>query len=158
MSSGGLYVTNDSRTAIAWYKVYLLLTAVSTVLVGLTQAGVPPFGDLGSLAAAAMVVALFGVASLAYWYDVRRRRRRREQEPPDLLVSLDEEIPLEEGMEEDERGTDDRNGTGDDENGTGDDESETGGEENGTGSDENEIDGGNRIDDRNGTRDGDDRG
>lgn len=103
-----LYVTNDPRTTVAWYKVYLALTAVSTVLVGLTQVGVLPFGDLGPHAAAGLVVALFAVVSLAYWYDVHRWRRRNEDEPPDFLVSLGEEIPFEVCGED---GTIDRNGT-----------------------------------------------
>lgn len=95
-----LYVANDPRTTVAWHKVYLLVTAVSTVLLGLTQVGVPPFGDLRPLTAAALIVALFAAVSIGYWYDVYRWRRQNEEDPPDFLVSVDEELPYEEGEDD----------------------------------------------------------
>jgi hypothetical protein len=70
------------------------------------------------------------MASLAYWYDVRRWRRRSDDEPPDFLVSLGEEIPFEvrdedgtinEDRTSDEDGTNDENET-DDVDGTGEDD------------------------------------
>jgi hypothetical protein len=107
-----LYLTNDPRTTVAWYRMYLVLTVVSTVVIGLTQVGIPPFDDLGPVGAAGVIVALFAAASLTYWYDVRRWRRRNRDEPPDFLVSLDEEIPFEERKENGNRetGRDDENG------------------------------------------------
>jgi hypothetical protein len=87
------YVANDPRTMIAWHKVYLVLTVVSTVLLGLTQVGVPPFRELRPLTTAALIVALYAVASVVYWYDVYRWRRRNENKPPDFLLSVDEELP-----------------------------------------------------------------
>lgn len=136
---------NDPRTTVAWHKVYLALTVLSTVLVGVTQVGVPPLDDIGPHAAAALVVALFAIASLAYWYDVRRWRRRNEDELPDFLGSLGEEIPFE---EQDANGTGEENGT-DGGNGTGDDGGtvvETGTE------DENETDDDNGTQNENGAR------
>jgi hypothetical protein len=91
-----LFVTNDPRTTVAWHRVYLTLTALSAVFVGLTYVGVSPLGDLDPVVAAGVVVAVLAVASIAYWYDVRRSRRRNEGEHPDFVVSLDEEIPFEE--------------------------------------------------------------
>lgn len=90
-----LFVTNDPRTTIAWHRVYLALTAVSALLLGLAQVGVPPLGGLRPLTVAALIVAMFAVASVGHWYDVRRSRRRNEEEPPDFLVSLEEELPTE---------------------------------------------------------------
>lgn len=101
-----LYVANDPRTAVSWHKVYLALTAISTLLLGVTEAGIPPFGDLRPLVTATLIVTLFAAASVAYWYDVYRWRRRTEEDPPDFLVSIDEEVPDEEGAED---GKDDHN-------------------------------------------------
>lgn len=108
-----LYLTNDPRTTVAWYKVYLVLTVVSTVVIGLAQVGVPPFDGLGPVGAAGVVVALFAAASVAYWYDVRRWRRRNADEPPDFVVSLDEEIPFEEREGDDGGKRNDENGPND---------------------------------------------
>lgn len=90
-----LYVANDPRTTVAWHKVYLVLTVVSTVLLGLMQVGVPPFGELRPLTTAALIVALYAAVSVGCWYDVYRWRRRTEENPPDFLVSVDEELPNE---------------------------------------------------------------
>lgn len=104
-----LLVANDPRSRVAWHKVYLALTVVSSLLLGLTQAGVPPFGELRPLATATLIVALFAAASVGYWYDVYRWRRRAEENPPDFLVSMDEELPYEDG-EGGENGKDGENG------------------------------------------------
>lgn len=91
-----VFLANDPRTTVSWYKVYLGLTAVAAVLVGLVQFDVPPFDRLGPIVAAAVVVGLFAIASIGYWYDVYRWRRRTEETPPDFLVTLEADVPLEE--------------------------------------------------------------
>lgn len=98
-----LCVANDPRATVAWHKVYLVLTVISTLLLGLAQVGVPPFDDLRPLTTAALIVAMFATASVAYWFDVYRWRRRNEGNPPDFLVSVDEKLPTEEwGNDRDE--------------------------------------------------------
>lgn len=98
-----LYVRNDPRTTIPWYRVYLALTVVSTVLLGLAQADVSSLGALSPIAMAALIVVIFAMASVAHWYDVFRWRRRTEEEPPDFVVSVDEEVPYEEREEREDR-------------------------------------------------------
>ncbi|MFC4448247.1 hypothetical protein [Halorussus aquaticus] len=80
-----------TRTRVAWYKVYLALTAFSTGLLGLVLYDVPPFGGLTPVAVSALIVALFAVASVGYWYDVSRGRPS-EETPPNFLRTLDEEV------------------------------------------------------------------
>lgn len=100
------------RTQVAWHKVFLALSALSTALLGLAMYDVPPFGDLTPVGVSALVVALFAAASVAYWYDLRRRRRRTEDAPPDLRETLGEEVSYREnGIDGEERtGEDDRDG------------------------------------------------
>jgi len=100
-----VFLANDPRTTVAWYKLYFALTAVSAVFVGLVRLDVPPFDRVGPLAVAALVVGLFAIASVGYWYDVYRWRRRTEDAPPDLPVTLGVDVPLEE-REEDKTGKD----------------------------------------------------
>jgi hypothetical protein len=100
-----VFLANEPRTTVPWYKVYLVSTAVSAVLVGLVQFGVPPFDRVSPIAAAALVMGLFAVASLGYWYDIYRWRRRTDDTPPDFLVTLEEDVPL---KEEDELENGDR--------------------------------------------------
>ncbi|NHN59282.1 MULTISPECIES: hypothetical protein [Halorussus] len=85
---------------MAWHRVYLALTAISTVLLALMMADVPPFGDLSPTAAGAVIVALFAAASVGHWYDARRARRRERERPPDLPGTLDEEIRYRENSDE----------------------------------------------------------
>ncbi|WP_137287360.1 DUF202 domain-containing protein [Halorussus salinisoli] len=87
------------RTRVAWPKVYLALTALSIGLLGLARYDVPPFDGLPPVAVAALIVALFAVASLSHWYDIHRWRRRNEDAPPDFLATLDEEIEYREDEE-----------------------------------------------------------
>jgi hypothetical protein len=94
-----VFLANDPRTTVSWYKVYLALTAVSALAVGLVRFDVPPFDRVGPVAAAALVAALFAVASVGYWYDVYRWRRRTEDTPPDFLVTLEADVPLQEREE-----------------------------------------------------------
>jgi len=94
-----VFLANDSRTSVSWYRVYLVLTAVSALVVGLVRFDVPPFDRVGPVATAALVAALFAAASVGYWYDVYRWRRRTEDAPPDLPVTLEADVPLEEREE-----------------------------------------------------------
>lgn len=95
-----VFLANDPRTTVTWYRVYLALTAVSAVLLGLVWLDMPPFDRISPIVAAALVVGLFTIASLAYWYDVYRWRRQTEDRPPDFLVTLEEDVPLEAGENE----------------------------------------------------------
>lgn len=88
-----LFAANHPRTTIAWHKLYLVLTAVSTVILGLAQVGVPLLGDLQPVAVAGLIVALFAAASVAHWVDAYRWRRRNEENPPDFLVSVEDDLP-----------------------------------------------------------------
>ena len=81
-----------NRTRVAWHRVYLALTAISTVVLGLVLSDTPPFADLRPVAAGALIVALFAAASIAHWYDASLARRRAEEEPPDFPATLNEEI------------------------------------------------------------------
>jgi hypothetical protein len=94
-----VFLANDPRTTVSWYRVYLALTAVSALVVGLARFDVPPFDRVGPIAVAALVVGLFAVASVGCWYDVYRWRRRTEDTPPDFLVTLEADVPLEERKE-----------------------------------------------------------
>jgi hypothetical protein len=110
-----VFLANDPRTTVAWYKLYFALTAVSAVFVGLVRLDVPPFDRVGPLAVAALVVGLFAIASVGYWYDVYRWRRRSEDTPPDFLVTLEADVPLEdrdEGRKENEAETEDEEDSG----------------------------------------------
>ncbi|WP_276301643.1 DUF7344 domain-containing protein [Halorussus lipolyticus] len=89
-----VFLANDPRTELPWYRVYLALTAISAVLVGLVQFGVSPFDRIGPIGTAVVIVGLFALASVGYWYDVRRWRRRTENTPPDFLVTLEEDVML----------------------------------------------------------------
>lgn len=109
-----LFLANDPRTVVSWYKVYLALTVVSAVLIGLIWLGVSPFDRIDPIVAAALVVGLFTVASLAYWYDVYRWRRRTEDTPPDFLVTLEEDVPLEAEENEAENEEEEENSGGGD--------------------------------------------
>lgn len=100
-----VFLANDPRTMVTWYKVYLALTAASAVLLGLVWLDTPPFDQISPIAAAALVVGLFTVASLGYWYDVYRWRRQTEDTPPDFLVTLEEDVSLEEQENESENET-----------------------------------------------------
>ncbi|USZ67905.1 hypothetical protein NGM10_14375 [Halorussus salilacus] len=86
-----VYLENDPRTAVRWHRVYLLLTAVVAVFVGLVWVGVGPFARVNPLAVAAVAVALFAAASVGHWYDVYRWRRRTEDLPPDFVVEFEED-------------------------------------------------------------------
>jgi hypothetical protein len=94
----GVLLVNDPRTRLPWYKVYLVVTALSAGLLGLVRLDVPPFDAVGPIAAAALVVALFAVASLGHWYDVHRWRRATAEMPPDFAVTLDEEVRYRESL------------------------------------------------------------
>jgi len=96
----GVLLANHSRTRLPWYKVYLVVTALSAGLLGLVRLDVPPFDAVGPIAAAALVVALFAVTSLAHWYDVYRWRRATEEMPPDFAVTLDEEVRYRETLDD----------------------------------------------------------
>jgi len=104
-------LANDPRTRLPWYKVYLVVTALSAGLLGLVRLDVPPFDAVGPIAAAALVVALFALTSLGHWYDVYRWRRATEEMPPDFAVTLDEEVRYRESLAdlEDDESTDDEN-------------------------------------------------
>jgi hypothetical protein len=95
-----MFLSNDPRTEVSWYRVYLALTALSAALVGLVWLDVSPFDRIGPVAAAALVVGLFALASVGYWYDVRRWRRRSEDTPPDFLVSLERDVGFDRGNDE----------------------------------------------------------
>ncbi|UPW00539.1 hypothetical protein M0R88_00190 [Halorussus gelatinilyticus] len=101
----GVLLANNPRTRLPWYKVYLLVTAVSTGLLALIRFDVAPFDVIGPTAAAALVVALFAATSLAHWYDVYRWRRATEDTPPDFAVTLDEEVTYRETLDDLERET-----------------------------------------------------
>ncbi|MFC7079956.1 hypothetical protein [Halorussus caseinilyticus] len=102
----------SNPTRVAWPKVYLVLTALSTGLLGLLRYDVPPFDRLPPVAAAVLIVAVFAAASVGHWYDVNRRERRAEDAPPDFPATLDEEIAYRETDEPDEKR--DGDGRGDD--------------------------------------------
>lgn len=87
-----VFLANDPRTKISWYRVYLVLTALSAAFLGLVWFGVSPFDRIDPIAAAAIVVGLFALASVGYWYDVRRWQREAEDTPPDFLVTLGEDV------------------------------------------------------------------
>ncbi|WP_135852717.1 DUF7344 domain-containing protein [Halorussus salinus] len=93
-------LANHPRTRLPWYKVYLLVTVLSAGLLGLVRLDVPPFDAVEPIAAAALVVALFAVASLGHWYDVYRWRRATEEMPPDFAVTLDEEVRYRESLDD----------------------------------------------------------
>ncbi len=97
-----------NRTRVAWHRVYLALTAISTVLLALVLADVPPFGDLRPVAAGALIVALFAAASVAHWYDASLARRRAEEGPPDFPAPLDEEVRYRDESEDGEDGDEGR--------------------------------------------------
>jgi hypothetical protein len=105
-----LLLANDPRTRIAWYKVYLAVTAISTAFLALVRYEVPPLEEVEPVAAAALVVALFAAGSLGDWYDVYRWRRAHEELPPDFLVSLDEEVTYRESREERDEAEDEDGG------------------------------------------------
>ncbi|UPV74506.1 hypothetical protein M0R89_00195 [Halorussus limi] len=128
-----LLLANDPRTRVAWYKVYLAVTAISAGLLALVRFGVPPFAEVGSVAVAALVVALFAVASLGHWYDVYRWRRANEDMPPDFRVTLGEEVTYRDPQAESDE-SEDEEGDGSE-------------DEDGDGSEDGESAGGNRTDD-----------
>ncbi|NEU56373.1 hypothetical protein [Halorussus sp. MSC15.2] len=131
-----------THTRVAWYKVYLALTAFSTGLLGLVLYDVPPFGGLTPVAVSALIVALFAVASVGYWYDVSRGRRS-EETPPNFLRTLDEEVDY---REEEDRGEESEEGNGDgrgpnDADGSNPDGGETDGDADESNPDANQTDG-----------------
>lgn len=87
-----MLLANDPRTSVAWHVVFLALTGVSAVLLGLVWLNVGPFAEVGAVTVAGVVVALFAAASAVYWYDVSRWRRDHEGEPPDFLVTLGDDV------------------------------------------------------------------
>ncbi|WP_128475978.1 DUF7344 domain-containing protein [Halorussus pelagicus] len=123
-----LLLANDPRTRVAWYKVYLLVTAISAGFLALVRLGVAPFDGVDSIVAAALVVVLFAVASLGHWYDVYRWRRANEDMPPDFLVTLEEEVTYRDprGEADDEAENEERNESETAENEGTDGEDETG--------------------------------
>lgn len=86
-----VYLANDPRTTVRWHRVYLLLTAVVAVFVGLVWVGVSPLARVDPVAVAAAVVALFAAVAVAHWYDVHRWRQRTEGMPPDFVAELEED-------------------------------------------------------------------
>jgi membrane protein implicated in regulation of membrane protease activity len=80
--------------------VYLALTLVGFVVLGLSMLGVPPFGALSGFTLAWLLFALFALASLLYRYDVYRWERRTDEMPPDFVLTLGEDVPLRTGVHE----------------------------------------------------------
>lgn len=110
-STLAMCLANDPRTTVPWHRVYLALTAISAILLGLVWLDVGPFAALAPIAVAGIVVVVFAAASVVHWYDVYRWRRSTEGEPPDFLVTLgndvvkrtrEEERDEEEGREREE--------------------------------------------------------
>lgn len=87
-----LCLAADPRASVPWHRVYLALTAISALLLGLVWAGVEPFSAIPPVAVAGIVVALFAVASAVHQYDVRRWRRETGDEPPDFSATLGEDV------------------------------------------------------------------
>lgn len=69
---------------IPWSDYYLGLTAVATLLLGATTAGLPPFAGLPPYAWGVFVVVAFGVSALAHRYYARRSRLGIADEPPGI--------------------------------------------------------------------------
>lgn len=107
-----VYLANDPRTTVRWHRVYLLLTALAAVFVGLVWVGVPPLEGVNPVAVAAVVVTLFAVVGVAHWYDVYRWRRRTEELPPDFLVEFEEDGDRREDESENEDGSSGGNRSG----------------------------------------------
>lgn len=97
------FLANDPRTTVGWHRVYLVLTVVATVFVGLVWIGVPPFEQMNPIVAAGLVVALFALASVVHWYDVYRWQRRNENGPPNFLLTFGDQAEERERTENGER-------------------------------------------------------
>lgn len=106
-----LCLAADPRATLGWHRVYLVLTAISAVLIGLVWAGVEPFSAIPPVGVAGIVVALFAAASAVHLYDVRRWRDGTD-EPPDFSATLGEDVIEQDAIDDREETQDVERGDG----------------------------------------------
>lgn len=89
-----LSLAKDPHTTFRWYRTYLLVSGVASLVMGLAWADVLPVGEV-SLYITGLVILVYTVISVIYWYDIFRWNRSMEKMPPDFLVSVDQTAPAE---------------------------------------------------------------
>lgn len=74
-----MYLEYVPRTGVRWAEYYLLLSGVGTLLVAATWAGVAPFGGLGDVGLAAILVGLLVVSGTVHRYHSNRGKHGAEK-------------------------------------------------------------------------------
>lgn len=83
-------LANDPRTTIRWYRVYLLVSTVTLLVIGLAGADVLPVGSISLSPITGTVIFVYTAISVIYWYDIFQWNRSMEGMPPDFFVSVDQ--------------------------------------------------------------------